>query len=166
MENQSTGISKIAIEFIMVAIFLGIALRVVHLRNTYAEAYSKRQDTEVALNNTLKYGKYTGNKTHDEKEYTVTGDIVLEALRNYHRGELVIYVDKDKNGAPIRQDASTLAIDSKKPFDLREYTVAGLTQRLDLTAEYYPYIVYDNAAIETEYGNTGVEITGIAFIRK
>lgn len=166
MENSSTGISKIAIEFIMVAIFLGIALRVVHLRNTYAEAYSKRQDTEIALNNTLKYGKYTGNKTKAEKEYTVTGDIVLEALRSYHRGELIIYVDKDKNNVPIKQDASSLAIDAKRPVDVREFTVAGLTARLDLTAEYYPYIVYDSAAVETEYGNTGVEVTGIVFIKK
>lgn len=166
MENTSTGILKIAVEFIMVALFLMIALRVIHLRDNYSVAFNNRKDVERALENTLEFSKYSGNKTKTTRNVTLTGDQVLECLRNYRQGEMVIYVDKDRNGAEIKQDASKIALDEKKPLASREFTVSALAKRLDLAAEYYPYLVYDNVAVETEYGNSGLEVTGIAFIRK
>lgn len=160
MENTSTGILKIAVEFIMVALFLMIALRVIHLRDNYSVAFNNRKDVERALENTLEFSKYSGNKTKTTRNVALTGDQVLECLRNYRQGEMVIYVDKDKNGAEIYQTAS--GVESSPTA----YTVAVLAQRLKFESEYYPYLIYDNADARTEYGNSGLEVTGIAFIRK
>jgi len=159
MESNATGITKIAIEFVMVAIFLAIALRIVYLRDTYSEAFTKRQDTEVALDTSLEFGKYSGNKTKTDRLVTVTGDEVLAALRDYHRGEIAIYVDATKTGQ-IYQIPSTIAAHPEY------FTVSALQASIDLTAYYYPYLVYDNEDPRTNYGNNGLEITGLAFIKK
>ena len=160
MENTGVNISKIAIEFIMVALFLSIALRVIYLRDSYSDAYTKRQDTEIALSNSLEFGKYTGNKVKTDRVKTVTGGEVLEALRNYRHGEAVIYIDKTKHNATILQSPATI---NAAPAS---YTVEALSGVLDMRDLYYPYLVYDNADPVTQYGNTGLEVTGITFIKK
>lgn len=160
MENSGTNVTKIAMEFILVALFLMIAIKVIRLRDTYSEAYTRRRDVEIALDNSLEFGKYSGNKTASDTVYQVTGGDVLEALRNYRNGEVVIFVDKDKHGVSIKQDA----LNSLTHPEL--FTAEYLSGRIDLASLYYPYLVYDNAAVETKYGNTGLEVTGIMFKKK
>lgn len=160
LAENSVDIIKIALEYILLAVFLVFVLKFIGLRNSYAQAMNQQYDLQTKTQLRLEFEKYnTGTNQSDLRE-ALTADMVLEAIRRYRDGSICIYVDKMQDGSELYVDA--LNAESMK----NKLTVTALTNNLDMIhARYHPYLVYDNQNMKGPYGEKGVDIKGIAFLR-
>lgn len=159
-------VMKMAIEYILLAIFFICVMRFVHVKDRYAETLNREYDLQVLTRQQLEFGKYnTGTSLNAPEEY-LNADSVMEAVRLYRDAQLCIYVDKMGRNGSVREfllDGTTLEEYRSKGW----LSVSYLKNTLDLeNAKYHPYIVYDNEDMRGPYSGTGSEVKGIAFIRK
>lgn len=159
-------VMKMAIEYILLAIFFVCVMQFVRVKDRYAETLNKEYDLQVLTRQQLEFGKYNTRVNPYDQNECLNADAVMEAIRLYRDGDVCIYVDKMGRNGYLREfllDGTTL----KEYRDKGWLTVSYLKNTLDLeNAKYHPYIVYDNEDMRGPYSGTGSEVKGIAFIRK
>lgn len=159
--ESSIDLVKIALEYILLAIFFLLSIKVVELRNDYASSYNENQVMVNEVNEKLEFNKYdTGINQNDITE-CVTADEVIACIRNYRDGSIQVYVNKTKTG-------SELLLNSLTATTMADYfTQKSLNQIIDFNAYYHPYLIYDTEDITsyTQYKHDGLYVSGIAFIK-
>lgn len=160
-------IAKIALEYVLLAIFFLCVIDFVHIKDQYAETLNREYDLQVTTRQQLEFGKYNTGLNQWEPKECLNADAVMEAIRLYRDAGICIYVDRMGRDSDTRYD---YLLDGTT---LEEYqrngwlSVAYLKKMLDLEhASYHPYVVYDNDDMRGPYRSTGTEVKGLAFIRR
>lgn len=157
--NADSAIHMInmAIEYLLIVIFIGAIMRFVIMRNNYAQAYNDKVVLQEAVDNQLRYEGYSTGTDIGNKAECVLGNHVIEAIRQYSNGELRVYVDKDAFGNNIYMDRDTLRL---TPY---AFSVAALVDKIEATDYYHPFLVYDTR--EMDDFTVGSQVTGITFMK-
>ncbi len=158
-------IMKMAVEYILLAIFFVCVIDFVHVKDRYAETLNREYDLQVTTRQQLEFGKYNTGLNQTNPDECLNADAVMEAVRLYRDAGVCIYVDRMGRNGYVRYD---YLLDGTT---LEEYQRNGwlsvdyLKKTLDLeNARYHPYVVFDNDDMKGPYHNTGTEVKGIAFI--
>lgn len=148
---------KMALEWILIGIFVILVIRVMSVRDSYATKITEKQVRESAVNESLEFSKYnTGINQTDISECILASEVIA-CIRKYDRGELPIYVTKaDGSGKLYNQNTSK-----------DDYKLASIESQIDYNAYYHPYLVYDTESVTQSYTtleHAGDEVVGIIFV--
>ena len=154
---------KIGLEYILLAIFLMLAVRVIYIRNDCSNAMNMKTVMENTTKENLEFSEYQTGNNQNDKTQTLTADEVVACIRNYRDGSIVIYVD-DIGGKAYTFDKSVA-----QNADLsarKRYTQKWLSNNMSMKKNYHPYLIYDNQDVKNKsvYNKKGNSVTGIAFI--
>lgn len=152
MADSGISLMKMAFEYILIVIFFIAVISFVHIRNNYADSFNTKEVTETQMQEALEFNKY--NTTG-----VLTGDAVIEAIRNYKDGRIEIYVSKP-GVSPIWLTATSNASNNAL------FTTANLEKYISPKDHYKVYLSYDSTNLSTvkSVQTPGIEITGIAFV--
>lgn len=154
---------KIGLEYILLAIFLVLAIRVIQIRNDCSNALNVRTITEEGTKEMLEFSQYNTGNNQNSKAETIPADEVLACIRNYRDGSVSIYVDNIGENEYVFD--STVA--QSDDMNVRNrYTQKWLTNHMSMKKYYHPYLIYDNQDVKdaTVYNKKGENVTGIAFL--
>ncbi len=161
MGEHSIDVIKMGIEYFLIIIFLACFMRFIDVRNSIADSLNKSYQVEVNTNQRLEFSKYDTGLEQNSLSQCVRADSVIEAIRLYRYGDVIVYVDRLKDGSEFLSDGTTYSALSD------ELKVNTLMTKFNMaTDRYHPYLVYDNKPIRGPYTNVGNEVTGIAFIKR
>lgn len=157
---------KLGVEYIMIAVFIGLAIKVVSIRNSYAETLNEQEISASTIRETLEFSMYNTGTDQNDRDEWMTGDEVIACFRKYRSGEIQVYLDKTSSNTSLllnRDTAHQTTSDNKTEV----FSLQNLLQIIDTTKFYHPYLVYDNENIAnpSKYSHSGDYISGIAFIR-
>ena len=142
---------KMGIEYILIVIFIGIAIAIMGLRNEYADSLNEISIATDAAQQQLEFSEYGTDRVY-------TADEVMAAIRKYRSGDTDIYVDDLGYGTAL-----LLNEDNAKKHPKR-YTIEYLMENMDFTNYYYSYLVYDGADVKKANSNgKGTTVTAISF---
>lgn len=154
---------KIGLEYILLAIFLLLAINVIEVRNDCSNAMNVKKVMENKAKENLEFSEYQRGDDQANKTECLPADDVLACIRNYRDGSVTIYVD-DIGGTSYTFDKSVAQNDNSTIRN--RYTQRWLTNHMDMKKYYHPYLIYDERDVtdKNAYNVKGDSVTGVAFL--
>ena len=169
MHTESTiDAIKLGVEYIMIVIFIGLAIKVLALRNDYANSLNEQEISEANLKETLEFSMYNTGIDQNNRDEWMTGDEVVACFRKYRNGSVQVYLDKAKDGSSLLLNSQTFQ--NKSILNGREvntFSLEYLLTAIDMSSFYHPYLVYDDEDITNpdSYQHSGASVSGITFMK-
>ena len=161
---------KQGIEYMLIGIFIVLALYVVRVRDNYADATNNINMVQKSTQDELEFSMYDTGSHLSESDEWITADEVIACFRKYKSGDMEVYLDKDKTGSPLVLSIDTVLEDEKRPAGQpSKFSVSRLVNTVDNRYYYHPFLLYDGVTVDSvdfkNYDNSGYAVTGIVFIK-
>lgn len=153
MTDHFSTMIKLALEYFCVAVFLLFVIQFFSIKNNYADVLNERQDVSNSMKEFLEFDRFNNA--------ILTGDQVIEAIRNYKDGRIEICVLNERGNI-----VKWLTSEDNDITNHADFSVEELGRCINMTDTYESCLVYDfkDASLAT-VNSTGSEISGIKFTK-
>ncbi|BCJ93090.1 hypothetical protein acsn021_06590 [Anaerocolumna cellulosilytica] len=164
MDNENVqDIFGIAIQFILIGLFLTFCIFAFHIRSSFAVTRNEQIDSTRKIREARQFSKFKQNEcTGHLCDGHVYGDDIIELLREHAAGDLEIYINKvSETGISLRLNSET----SVREANL--FTTSSLNTLLNTQSEFHPYLIYDGGDVTNSIyynKNSTGQVTGVAFV--
>lgn len=161
-ENSTFDMIYLAIEYLMIGVFLVIVTTALSLRNDFAETRNAQILNTQKIKQYREFNLYNlGECTGTECTNHIYGDQVIELIRRYYdHPDFEIYVDRtSESGDSLVVNRENIALNPEL------YSLANLQTLFKSKSEFHPYLVYngiDPSSISSYQDGVYGSITGIA----
>lgn len=153
MTDHFSTMIKLALEYFCVAVFLLFVIQFFSIKNDYADVLNERQDVSNSMKEFLEFDRFNNA--------ILTGDQVIEAIRNYKDGRIEICV-LNEHGNIVKW----LTSEDNDVTNHADYSVEELGRCINMTDTYESCLAYDSKDTSLASVNgTGSEISGIKFTK-
>jgi hypothetical protein len=164
MDNENVqDIFGIAIQFILIGLFLTFCIFALHIRTSFAVTRNEQIDNTRKIREAREFNKFKQREcTGPGCEGHVYGDDIIELLREHAAGDLEIYINKvSETGISLLLNSDTAVREANL------FTSYSLNTLLNAQSEFHPFLIYDGGDITNSiyYNNNSTgQITGVAFV--